>query len=81
MMLDRDFIRMLEELDIGFGMSTPGRPSLELLVYLHQHGIEWVDQGDDGYTVLFPDAKILKAYCRDMGIPIDKGEVAHGEPT
>lgn len=70
-----EIMTALEDKEFGAAMTMPSRPSLDARCFFFMHEIEWLDHGEDGYTVLFPTEDVESAFCRAMGMALVEGQV------
>jgi hypothetical protein len=70
-----EIMTALAEMKFVTAMTMPGRPCLNARCFFFQHEIEWLDHGEDGYTVLFPTEDVESAFCRVMGMVLVERQV------
>jgi hypothetical protein len=70
MLNESEIMETLAEMKFVTAMTMPGRPCLDARCFFFQHEIEWLDHGENGYTVLFPTEDVESAFCRAMGMAL-----------
>lgn len=68
MLTNDEIMTALAEMKFITAMTMPGRPCLDARCFFFQHEIEWLDHGEDGYTVLFQSEDVESAFRRVIGM-------------